>query len=56
MATTKDESDLVSHVAYGSADGTTRVIYRYRDDTTRTVEDGVEVSTGVASDTPTWWR
>jgi hypothetical protein len=56
VAAEKDQSDLVSYVAYGSSDGSTRVIYRYIDDTTRTVENGVPTDTGTASDTPTWWR
>jgi hypothetical protein len=56
MATDKDQSDLLAYVAYGSSDGSTRVVYRYRDGTTRTVENGLQTDTGEASNTPTWWR
>ena len=58
MATQKDRSDLVSYVAYGSSDGSTRITYRYRDGTTATYENGssTPTSTGTASDGPVWWR
>lgn len=56
MATDLVTGDIVATVAYGSKDGEDRVVYRYGDGTTKTVENGEVVETGVASDTPTWWR
>ena len=56
MATDLTRGDLVATVAYASKDGDQRVVYRYRDGTTKTVENGVVTATGTASDTPTWWR
>lgn len=56
VATDLINGDLVAMVAYGSKDGEDRVVYRYSDGTTKTVENGEVVDTGVASDTPTWWR
>lgn len=56
MATDKTQSDLVAYVAWGDRTGSTRITFRYRDNTTKTYEDGVLTETGVASETHTWWR
>lgn len=44
----------VSYVAYASRDGDSRIVSRYLDGTTRTVENGT-VTTGSANNTTTWW-
>lgn len=56
MATDLTRGDIVAIVAYGSKDGDQRVVYRYRDGTTKTFVNGVFSEAGVASDTATWWR
>jgi hypothetical protein len=48
--------DRVAYVATVDREGTKRVIYRNRDNSTRTVENGVQTESGAASDATTWWR
>jgi len=56
MAEDLTRGDRVAYVATVDREGTKRVIFRYRDYSTRTVENGVPIDSGDASDTVTWWR
>jgi len=56
MAEDLTRGDRVAYVATVDREGFKRVIYRNRDYSTRTVENGVQTDTGDASDTITWWR
>jgi hypothetical protein len=56
LATDKDQNDMVSYVAYGNRDGSTRITFRYLDGSTKTFENGQLADEGVASNTPTWWH